>query len=109
MKLVLRKLSSSFSAAPVKLPVFPLQDQLAADMYSFFSKEGDYARYFVTVSMSVCQQCVCMSFCGNIRSCRLDGELASNFIFSAVMYFTAFPFFNYHPFLSVSVAPRSSS
>lgn len=26
------------------------QDQLAADMYNFFSKEGDYARYFVTVS-----------------------------------------------------------
>lgn len=26
------------------------QDQLAADMYSFFSKEGDYAHYFVTVS-----------------------------------------------------------
>ncbi|KAF3853339.1 hypothetical protein F7725_014027 [Dissostichus mawsoni] len=24
-------------------------DQLAADMYSFFSKEGDYARYFVTL------------------------------------------------------------
>lgn len=30
-----------------------LQDQLAADMYSFFSKEGEYARYFVTVS-AVC-------------------------------------------------------
>lgn len=27
------------------------QDQLAADMYSFSSKEGDYARYFVTVSI----------------------------------------------------------
>uniref|UniRef100_A0AAQ4RJM9 Rho GTPase-activating protein 17 n=1 Tax=Gasterosteus aculeatus aculeatus TaxID=481459 RepID=A0AAQ4RJM9_GASAC len=26
------------------------KDQLAADMYSFFSREGDYARYFVTVS-----------------------------------------------------------
>ncbi|XP_035515272.1 rho GTPase-activating protein 17a isoform X2 [Morone saxatilis] len=25
------------------------KDQLAADMYSFFSKEGDYARYFVTL------------------------------------------------------------
>lgn len=30
------------------------QDQLAADMYSFFSKEGDYAHYFVTVS-AACQ------------------------------------------------------
>uniref|UniRef100_A0A3B3UCN2 Rho GTPase activating protein 17a n=1 Tax=Poecilia latipinna TaxID=48699 RepID=A0A3B3UCN2_9TELE len=26
------------------------KDQLAADMYSFFSKEGDYAHYFITVS-----------------------------------------------------------
>uniref|UniRef100_A0AAQ4QTA4 Rho GTPase-activating protein 17 n=1 Tax=Gasterosteus aculeatus aculeatus TaxID=481459 RepID=A0AAQ4QTA4_GASAC len=26
------------------------KDQLAADMYSFFSREGDYARYFVTVT-----------------------------------------------------------
>ncbi|XP_062388129.1 rho GTPase-activating protein 17b isoform X3 [Sardina pilchardus] len=25
------------------------KDQLAADMYSFFSKEGDYARYYVTL------------------------------------------------------------
>ncbi|XP_037320544.2 rho GTPase-activating protein 17a isoform X2 [Pungitius pungitius] len=25
------------------------KDQLAADMYSFFSREGDYARYFVTL------------------------------------------------------------
>uniref|UniRef100_A0A8C7XQE9 Rho GTPase-activating protein 17 n=1 Tax=Oryzias sinensis TaxID=183150 RepID=A0A8C7XQE9_9TELE len=25
------------------------KDQLAADMYSFFSKEGDYARYFITL------------------------------------------------------------
>ncbi|XP_068162393.1 rho GTPase-activating protein 17a isoform X3 [Antennarius striatus] len=25
------------------------KDQLAADMYNFFSKEGDYARYFVTL------------------------------------------------------------
>uniref|UniRef100_A0A3B5L2S2 Rho GTPase-activating protein 17 n=1 Tax=Xiphophorus couchianus TaxID=32473 RepID=A0A3B5L2S2_9TELE len=26
------------------------KDQLAADMYTFFSKEGDYAHYFITVS-----------------------------------------------------------
>lgn len=32
------------------------QDQLAADMYSFSSKEGDYARYFVTVSTLVNKQ-----------------------------------------------------
>lgn len=29
--------------------LFP-KDQLAADMYSFVSKEGEYARCFVTVS-----------------------------------------------------------
>ena len=29
--------------------VFPPQDQLSADMYNFASKEGDYARYYVTV------------------------------------------------------------
>lgn len=29
--------------------VFPSQDQLSADMYNFASKEGDYARYYVTV------------------------------------------------------------
>lgn len=28
---------------------FNLQDQLSADMYSFASKEGEYARYYVTV------------------------------------------------------------
>lgn len=27
-----------------------LQDQLAADMYNFFSKEGEYACYYVMVS-----------------------------------------------------------
>lgn len=27
-----------------------LQDQLSADMYSFASKEADYARYYVMVS-----------------------------------------------------------
>lgn len=26
------------------------QDQLSTDLYSFSSKEGDYARYFLTVS-----------------------------------------------------------
>lgn len=31
------------------LACFP-KDQLAADMYSFVSKEGEYARCFVTVS-----------------------------------------------------------
>lgn len=27
------------------------KDQLAADMYSFVSKEGEYARFFVMVSI----------------------------------------------------------
>lgn len=31
-------------------PVSHPQDQLSADLYSFSSKEGDYARYYVTVS-----------------------------------------------------------
>ena len=42
------------SAQTDKIPVSVTQDQFAADMYSFFSKEGDYACYFVTVS-TVCQ------------------------------------------------------
>lgn len=29
---------------------FTGQDQLSTDLYSFASKEGDYARYFLTVS-----------------------------------------------------------
>lgn len=38
-----------------------LQDQLSADLYSFTSKEGDYARYYVMVSSSdknLLQMCV---------------------------------------------------
>ena len=31
--------------------VFPPQDQLSADMYSFVAKEIDYANYFQTVSV----------------------------------------------------------
>uniref|UniRef100_A0A667WMU4 Rho GTPase-activating protein 17 n=1 Tax=Myripristis murdjan TaxID=586833 RepID=A0A667WMU4_9TELE len=41
------------------------KDQLAADMYNFFSKEGDYARYYVMVSVvsrSVSCKCVLHSW-----------------------------------------------
>lgn len=31
-------------------PLSPPQDQLAADMYSFMAKEGEYGNFFVTVS-----------------------------------------------------------
>lgn len=41
------------SVLSLLLRVLPPQDQLAADMYSFFAKEGDYACYFLTVS-AVC-------------------------------------------------------
>lgn len=38
------------SALVFEFAAFVLQDQLSADMYSFASKEGDYARYYVMVS-----------------------------------------------------------
>lgn len=37
------------------LKIFPLQDQLSADMYSFVAKEIDYASYFQTVSTTSLQ------------------------------------------------------
>lgn len=47
----------TLSVLKIYTPVLLRQDQLAADMYSFFSKEGEYARYFVTVS----EGCVTLS------------------------------------------------
>lgn len=70
-----------------------IQDQLAADMYNFFSKEGDYARYFVTVSTLRCAGCkkqTCLR--GNARSCgggRSGGDLpvsASLFTLLSCLY-----------------------
>lgn len=58
-------------------------------MYSFFSKEGDYARYFVTVS-TACQQAKRV-FVGMFTAAQELGntDLASHFIYFAVMFFTA--------------------
>lgn len=62
-------------------------------MYSFFSKEGDYARYFVTVS-TACQQAehvfACV-FVGMFTAAQELGntDLASHFVYFAVMSFTA--------------------
>lgn len=43
-------LSVQFGVSKCALLHVSQKDQLAADMYSFVSKEGEYARCFVTVS-----------------------------------------------------------
>ena len=45
---ILFAFTSLFCNATSPLP--PAQDQLAADMYNFMAKEGEYGRFFVTVS-----------------------------------------------------------
>lgn len=52
-----------FCQATLLLSLLPnsVQDQLSADMYNFFSKEGDYARYYVMVR-TFSTFCVCVSF-----------------------------------------------
>lgn len=42
-------ISARVSHSCMYFPLTP-QDQLSADMYSFASKEADYARYYVMVS-----------------------------------------------------------
>lgn len=87
----------------LNLSVFPPQDQLAADMYSFFSKEGDYARFFVTVSPKKRKKpCVCI--CGNVHSCSAvtggnAGLGPGIFIYFSVMCFSLLVFFCSSPSL----------
>lgn len=74
----------------IQPPVSSCQDQLAADMYNFFSKEGDYARYFVTVSTLCREKQTC--FRGNVHSCggsrgKKKTACVSHFIHFAIISF----------------------
>lgn len=92
----------------IRPPVSSCQDQLAADMYNFFSKEGDYARYFVTVSTLCREKQTC--FRGNVHSCggsrgrKKKTVCVSHFIHFAIISFKCLSDSTpppQHPFLSV--------
>lgn len=84
-------------------------------MYSFFSKEGDYACYFVTVS-TACQQAKHVFSVGMFTAAQELGntDLALCVIYFAVMSFTArlirlTPLRLFLSVVFVSAALRSSS